>query len=390
MGTLWRIGEEELSYIEKAVDSGLSGEMNNELEEKFAKRFGVKYAIGVNSGTSALHSALFAANVKSDDEVIVPPITFAAPAFAALHLGAVPVFADVDPRTFVIDPEDIRRKITEKTKAIIPVHLYGLPADMDPIMELAQKYDLKVIEDCAESYLGAYRGRIAGTIGNLAIFSLERSKHITSGNGGIVITDSEELAEKVRKFSGLGYSTLSAKQGSYKATLDKVQHPDFKRHELLGFNYRLPEVCAAMALAQLGKLDELVEKRREIASLYDEAIEGCEWLTPQVIPEGCRSSFWTYVIKLEGEEGGISWIDFRKRYLEYGGERFYAAWSVVYLEPALEGMRFPKHNLKYERGLCPVAEELQPKLIQLKTNFMDVEYARKQASALKRTIREFS
>lgn len=385
---LWRIGEEELQYIEKAIEGGLKGEFNKRLEEEFAKKFGVNFAVGVNSGNSALHCALFACGVGLGDEVIVPPLTFISPAFAALSLGAVPVFADVDPETFNINPDEIEKKITEKTKAIIPVSLYGLPTDIDAIMAIARKNNLKVIEDNAECMLGKYKGRLAGTVGDMSIFSFERSKHLTCGSGGMIVTNDEKLAERARKFSILGYSTLSAKQDSFKTNLDVVQHPSFKRHVMLGLNYRLPEVCAAMALAQLEKADMLVGMRKKIAKLYDEAIKGCEWLVPQKSPESFENSYWTYVLKLDINK--VSWEDFRKLFVESGGERYYGAWSVNYLEPVFEGMEFPENNIKYEKGLCPVAEDLQIRLIQLKTNFGDVKYAEEQASILKRTIEKLS
>ncbi|RKY75843.1 DegT/DnrJ/EryC1/StrS family aminotransferase [candidate division KSB1 bacterium] len=387
---LWRVGREELQYIEEVINSGLSGAMNSRFEEAFAAKFGVKYAIGVNSGTSALHCALSAVGVEEGNEVIVPPLTFAAPALAVLHQRAIPVFADVDPETFTIDPEDIKKKITERTKAIIPVALYGLPADMDPIMELAEENGIKVIEDNAECFLGKYKGRVAGTLGHMAIYSFERSKHMTSGNGGVITTDDEMLAERARKFSILGYTTLTAKQASYKVSKDEVQHPEFKRHELVGYNYRLPEVCAAMALAQLEKLDMFIEKRRKIAAVYGEAVEGCPWLKPQKVPKGYVHSYWTYAMKLEGEEYGISWMDFRRTFLEEGGERFYAAWCVNYLEPAFQKIKFLDRDISYREALCPVAEKLQKSLIQLKTNFEDLEYARFQADALRRTIEKLS
>ncbi len=388
---LWRVGDEELEYIEEAVRGGLSGAMNSRFEEAFAAKFEVEYAIGVNSGTSALHCALAAVGVEKDDEVIVTTLTFAAPALAVLHQKAIPVFADVDPDTFTIDPKDIEKKITKRTKAIIPVALYGLPADLDPIMEIANEKGIKVIEDNAECFLGRYKGKLAGTLGNMAIYSFERSKHMTTGNGGMITTDSEILAERARKFSILGYTTLTAKQASYKVSMDTVQQPDFKRHELPGCNYRLPVICAAMGLAQLEKLDMFVERRRQIASLYDEAVEGCPWLKPQKVPQGYVNTYWTYAMKLEGEEYGMSWMDFRKTFLEQGGERFYAAWCVNYLEPVFQNIRIPGtagHNMEYREGLCPVAERLQKNLIQLKTNFEDLEYARTQADALRRTIKK--
>ncbi|OGZ18335.1 MAG: histidine kinase [Candidatus Nealsonbacteria bacterium RBG_13_38_11] len=381
---LWRIGKEELKYIKEAIKGGLKGEFNKKLEEEFAKKFGVNFAVSVNSGNSALHCALYACGVKEGDEVIVPPLTFASPALTTLCLKAVPVFADVDPETFNIDPIDIERKITSKTKAIVTVSLYGLPTDIDKIMLIAKKNNLKVVEDNAECFMGKYQGRLAGTVGDMSIFSFERSKHLTCGSGGMIITNDEKLAEKTRKFSILGYSTLSAKQDSFKTSLDVVQHPSFKRHEILGFNYRLPEVCAAMVLAQLEKADKLIEMRQKIAELYSKAIEGCSWLVPQKTPAGFVNAYWTYVLKLDTSK--VAWEKFRQTFLELGGERYYGTWSVNYLEPVFEGLEFPENNMKYEKGLCPVAEELQPRLIQLKTNFGDIKYAELQASILKRTI----
>jgi len=364
--------------------------MNQRLESEFTRKFDVKYAIGVNSGTSALHCCLAASGIRPRDEVIVPPLTFASTAFSVMYLGGVPVFADVDPRTFTIDPIDIKKKITNRTKAIIPVALYGLTPDMDPIMELAEKHNLRVIEDCAQCYLGKYKGRLAGTIGDMAIFSFERSKHITSGNGGMIITSDESLAEIARKFSIIGYSTLRASSSASKPSKDVIQNPDFDRHMFVAPNYRLPELCAAMALAQFERLDELVKMRVAIAKLYEESVGDCDWLIPQEVPSGYEHSYWTYAMKLTGEKKGISWRTFRKTFLEEKGEPFYAAWKMNYLEPALKGMEFKESGVKYGPGLCPVAEELQPRLIQLKTNFMSIRTAMDQASALKKTIERCS
>jgi perosamine synthetase len=382
----WRIGKRELEYIKKAIDEGLTGHLNQELEAAFAKRFGVKYAIGVNSGTSALHCCIAAAHVKNGDEVIVPPLTFGSPAFAAMYERAVPIFADVDPDTFTIDPEDIKRRITPKTKAIIDVALYGLSPDMDPIMETAKANGLYVIEDCAECCLGSYKGKIVGTIGDMSIFSFERSKFITTGNGGMILTNNEELAERARKFSVLGYSTLKAGISQNKPPKDVIQDPNFDRHLMVAPNYRLPELCAAMALAQLERLDEFVQKRIQIASFYDKAVKDCDWLIPQKTPKGFVNSYWTYAMKLEDNKKGVTWQRFRKTFLGNGGDPFYAAWKLTYMEPVLLGMEFKDHNLRYQKGLCPIAEDLQPRLIQLKTNYGTTDYAEEQAQALKRTI----
>jgi perosamine synthetase len=386
MSKLWRVGQIEIDYIKKAIDLGLTGVMNQNFEEEFAKKFNMNYSIGVNSGTSALHCSLAAMGVGPGDEVIVPPLTFASTAFSVLYLSAVPIFADIDPDTFNIDPEKIRENITPKTKAIITVAIYGLPPDMDPIMEIARENNLFVLEDCAQCYLGKYKKKFAGTIGDMAIFSFERSKHMTTGNGGMILTDNRDLAENARKFSILGYSTLKAGYYESKPPKDLIQNPNFSRHLLVSPNYRLPEICAAMGLAQLKSLDYFVNIRMKIAGFYEKAINGCEWIKPQMNPQGFKNSYWTFAFKLVNR----TWQEFREIYLKNGGDTFYAAWKPTYLEPAIKGMEFKDHNIKYEEGLCPITEKIQPKLVQLKTNYQDLNHAKEQANVLKKTIENLS
>jgi perosamine synthetase len=387
---LWRIGNKEIEYIKEAFNCGLHNSWNKRLEEEFADRFGVNYAIGVNSGTSALHCALFAAGVTEGDEVIVPPLTFGAPAFATMLLGGVPVFADIHTDTFTIDPQDIERKITNRTKAIVPVSLYGLPSDIFSIMRVAKEHNIIVVEDNAECFLGMYNGKIAGSVADISTFSFQRSKHLTSESGGMLVTNDEAIAERARKFSILGYATLKARSGEQTVTMDQVQRPDFIRHELIAPNYRLPEICAAMMVAQLENIDKFVQKRQQIADLYSSAIRGCDWLVPQKTPQDFVNSYWTYAIRLDTDKTAISWFDFRKAYLSEGGEPYYAAWMINYLEPALNGKTFPEHGLIYERGICPIAEKIQPQLKQFKTNFGSLQHARTQARVLRRTIKKFA
>ena len=374
--------------------------MTKRLEEKFAELFGVKYAISHVNGTATMHSALVAAGVGPGDEVIVPPLTMASTAFVVLHANAVPVFADIDPDTFTIDPVDIERWVTPHTKAIIPVALYGLAPDMDAIMEIARKRNLVVVEDDAECFLGYYKGRIVGSIGHLASFSFQSSKHMTSGEGGILITNDEELADKVRRFGNLGYGATSGAPGKGKITKDVIQDPKYERHISIGWNYRMPELCAAVALAQVERLKELVEQRIKVAQMYAEAVKGCDWLVPQTVPDGYRHSYWTYVLKLENN-GEFSWYDFRNKYIELGGDGIYAAWQLTYLEPAFlrqgyhpEGcpVDYPLDNghiRQYGPGMCPTAESIQPKLFQFKTNYMDMSDAQQKTEALAKTIAYF-
>jgi perosamine synthetase len=402
----WRFGDKELMYVKEVLDSGFgsatSGNMNQRLEKAFAEKFGVRYAITHNSGTSTMHSCLGAAGIGPGDEVIVPALTVISTAFVVLHQNAVPVFADIDPRTFNIDPADVERKITPRTRAIIPVSLCGLPADTPALMKLAEKHNLHVIEDCAQCFLGTIDGRISGAIGHMGSFSFENSKHMSTGDGGIVITDSEELAERVRKFNSLGYKNLRAEEGRIRISRDVFQDPDYKRHEVFSWNYRLPEVAAAIGLAQIDRLDEFVAKRRAIARMYEEVVADCDWLLPQHVPDGYVSACWTYAVRYEGAETiGASWREFRAKHREFGGEPFYAAWSVLYLEPAIQndvfyGKGCPTHCPLYEGefhvepGTCPVAEEVQPKLMLFQNNYGDIETAKANMQALRNTIDYFT
>lgn len=392
----------ELKYLKEVlasdVKSATGGSWNNRLEKMFAKKFGVKYAIACNSGTSALHACLSAVGVGPGDEVISPALTVIMNTLATLYQNAIPVFADIDPETFNIDPKDIERKITPKTKAIFTVSIYGLPPDLDPIMELAKKHNLFVIEDNAQCFLSTYKGRMAGSIGDMSMFSFESSKHISVGEGGMIITNDEKLAERARKCAGIGYKNLGAEEGRVKLNEEVFQAPNYKRHDYLGWNYRLPEINAAIGLAQLERLEELVERRRQVAKLYEETIKDCNWMISQKIPAGYTHSYWTYPIKYEGErEVSVPWKEFYKTYKEMEGDGFYSAWSVPYLEPVMaegnyygKGSHYTGPKIKYRKGICPVAESIQPKLMQFKTNYRDLELAKRKAQALKKTIEKFT
>ncbi len=395
--------QKEYEYVKEVLDYGWhntsSPAFNMRLEKAFAEKFGVKYAITHNSGTGTMHSCLIAAGIGPGDEVIVPPLTAAATALVVIHQNAVPIFADLDPDTFNIDPESIRERITPHTKAIIPVALYGQSPDMDAIMALAREHDLVVIEDCAQAFLAQYKGKLAGTIGHMGSFSFQGSKHMTCGDGGIVITDDPDYGLGVRHGMCFGFSSGAAESAPTTAPPRELrQDPGFARHLTLGWNYRLPELCAASALAQLERLDDLVSWRVAVAARYAEVIEGCEWLTPQKVPEGYVNTYWTYVVRLDNED--LTWHQFRDQYVEFGGDPIYGAWRPTYLEPAFSEEKFygkgcPNHCPLYEGtpqeyapGLCPVTERIQPRLFQFRTNY-DRERAERQFDALAQTIAHF-
>jgi len=395
--SLQRITDRERAYVLEVLDSqfrsSAGSNWTKRLEQKFAEVFHSRFAISFINGTATIHAALAAAGVGPGNEVIVPPLTMASTSFAVLHAGAVPVFADIDPHTWTIDPKSIQERITPRTGAIIPVAIYGLAPDMGAIMEIASKHNLFVLEDDAQCFLGYCRGQIVGSIGHAASFSFQSSKHMTSGEGGMVTTNDENLATRIRRFNSLGYAAVGGSPGAGKITKDTIQDPNYERHVSVGWNYRMPELCAAVALGQMERLHELVEIRKAVAALYANAVHGCNWLVPQAVPEGYAHSYWTYVVKLENA-GEFGWRDFRKRYIELGGDGIYGAWQLTYLEPAFRDKSFPRGFSshfwqRYEAGLCPIAESLQPWLLQFKTNYWDLAVAERKAEALARTIAYF-
>ncbi|MFH1903866.1 MAG: DegT/DnrJ/EryC1/StrS family aminotransferase [Candidatus Omnitrophota bacterium] len=394
-----RVTPKALEYLKEVVDYGFGNSigpnMGNRFEEAFAKRFGVRYAIAQCNGTATMHSCLAAAGVKPGDEVIVPPLTAAATAFCCMHQGAIPVFADLDAKTLNIDPESIKKRITPLTRAIIPVGLYGLPADMDPIMEIARKHNLTVIEDNAQCFLGEYKGRLAGTIGHMSSFSLQASKHLTCGDGGVVITDDQKLANGVRRFGVLGFRIAASEGVMSKETRG---HPTSLRHDFLGWNYRMSDLQAAVALEQTERIDELVGLRKKIGAMYLEAVKDCPWFIPQYTPPGYIHSYWTFVCRFEAKEAGCTWDDFRNTFHSLGGDFLYGAWQLTYNEPVFQERRFlggffpidseiyKGKRQEYKPGLCPTAESLQPKLMQFKTNYYNLAEAEEQAEVLRKTI----
>ncbi len=393
-----RIGELERKYVNEVLANGFASAKNysfvTRLEKEFAEKFNVNYAIAMVNGTVTLHAALEAAGIGEGDEVIVPALTMSSTNMSVLFANAIPVFADIDPNTWTISVEDIKRKITSRTKAIIPVSLYGLSSDIDAIMEIAGNHDITVIEDDAQCFLGYYKGRIVGSTAHMSSFSFQAGKHMTSGEGGMVTTNDADLAIKLRRFSGLGYGSIGLEKG--RISKDDIQNPDYERHVMLGWNYRPSDLCGAVALAQLQRLDELVEARKYAAKVLKEAAEECKWLTPQMTPANYENSYWTMVVRLDTDK--ITWQDFRNKFKEFGGDGIYGAWMLGYLEPMYRTQNFMGRekiiarygDYRYERGICPVAEKIQPRLFQFKTNYWDREAAEKQAEILHKTVQFFN
>jgi len=272
------ITEREIEYVTQAVKSGWVsslGEFINKFEEKFAKFIGTKYALTVTNGTAALHLALVSLGIKEGDEVIIPDLTFIATANAVKYTGATPVFADIDKETWCISPDDIRKKFTPKTKAIIPVHLYGHPADMDPILEIAKEYGLYVIEDCAEAHGAEYKGKKVGSIGHCGIFSFYGNKIITTGEGGMITTNDEKLYEKAKYLR------------------DHAMNKEKRYwHTEIGYNYRMTNIQAALGLAQLERIEEIIQKKRQIFEWYKEGLSDLEGISLNPEKEYAKNVFW--------------------------------------------------------------------------------------------------
>lgn len=351
-------------------------------EEAFAAKVGASYAIAVNSGTSALHAALFAAGVEPGDEVIQSSMTVVMDAYATIHLGGIPIFADIVPETQHIDPEDIIRKITARTKAIITVSWQGLPVDMDPILEIAQKHRLIVIDDSAQTMMGRYKGKISGSNAHIGIYSFENKKHITTGSeGGMIVTSDPQLATRARKFAGIGYKHMTASAGRTHLALSTVQDPAYERFDTIGLNYRMNAVSAAIGLAQLERVDQIVARRKTCGNLFLKAITNCSWMIPQTVLPDTEHTYYTFAVDYRGEtERGVKWKEFYNKYKENGGDGFYGCVLTPYLEPALRGKQFGGYKL--EQGLCPKAEALQRRIMQFKTNYRNLDVARHKTQVL--------
>ena len=388
-----RVGDLERKYVLDVLDSQFRSSQGakymTKFENSFKKKFKSKFAISHVNGTATMHSVLEASGIGIGDEVIVPPLTMSATSLAVLHANATPVFADVDIDTFNIDPKSIEKNITAKTKAIITVALYGLSPDMDPIMSLAKKYNLLVIEDNAQAFLSYYKNKLVGTFGDAASFSFQSSKHLSSGEGGIITTNNQDLAIGVRKVTGLGYKNISATKA--RISKDEIQHPSFERHDYIGWNYRMSELNCAVALAQTERAEELINPRKEIGKMFEGVVSGYDWFKPQFVGEDYESSYWAFACKLETDH--VSWDNFRKEFLKRGGDKYYGAWQLTYNEP-LFNKKMYRHREglvhgDYKRGMCPNAEHVQPRIKQFKTNYIDLSKAREQADILKCTLEYF-
>ena len=374
------IGKEEEDAVLRVIKSGVlskylgswhedfyGGPEVRVLESEWASYFNVKHAIAVNSATSALYCAVGAVGIGPGDEVIVSPYTMSASATAALIYNAIPVFADIEEDYFCLSPESVEKRITKSTKAIIVVDIFGQPYDADRINAIAKKYGLYVIEDCAQAPGAKYKGKWAGTLGDIGIFSLNYHKHIHTGEGGILVTDNDDLAEKLRLIRNHAESVVEAKGFS---TLVNM----------IGFNYRMTEIEAAIAREQLRKLPGLIEERLKNVEYLTDKLKNIPCLEPAKIRLQCKHVFYVHPIKFKPEVAGIhrdKYIEAVKAELmpielrESEGVKIGCGYTKpLYLQPLYQNrIAYGKSgcpwacnkysgNVDYSKGICPVTEKM--------------------------------
>lgn len=299
------IGKEELQYITDCVKSGWissKGKYIKSFEEEFAKFCGVRYGISTTSGTTALHLALACLGIKKGDEVIMPTFTMIATAYAVLYLGAKPVFIDSEDRTWNMDVSRVEEAVNSKTMALLPVHIYGHPVEMDTIIDLSKKHGLFIVEDAAEAHGARYKDKRCGSMGDINCFSFYANKVITTGEGGMVVTDNRKLAERAR-------------------LLKDLSHSPGRRflHTALAYNYRMTNMQAAIGLAQIEKVNKLIEKKRRIARLYHDNLKTIEGLRLPLEEKWAKSVYWMYSVLVE-DDFGLTRDEFKTELLKSGVE----------------------------------------------------------------------
>ncbi|MBZ3766309.1 MULTISPECIES: UDP-4-amino-4,6-dideoxy-N-acetyl-beta-L-altrosamine transaminase [Bacillus cereus group] len=327
-----------------------TGPMVQQFEEAIAKYVGAKYAVSFSNGTAALHAACYAAGITEGDEVITTPMTFVASANCILYQGAKPVFADIDNETYNISPKSIEEKITNKTKAIIPVHFTGQPVELEAIKKIAKKNDLIIIEDAAHALGATYKNKKIGSIGDMTMFSFHPVKHITTGEGGVITTNNPLFYEKLVQFRTHGIERNPQK-------LLENHGPWYYEMQFLGYNYRITDIQAALGLSQLGKLDSFIKIRKKYVDIYSKEFSCLsEIIIPKQLPQ-TSSSWHLYIIRLN------------TKLLKCNRKEFYEAlqrenigvnvhYIPVHLQPFYQ-------KLGYEKGICPQAENVYEEIITL-------------------------
>lgn len=347
------IEQPEIDEVVATLRSGWigTGPKVARFERMFSEYKGCAHAIAVSSCTAALHLSMLALGIGPGDEVIVPTMTFGATANAVIHAGARPVFADCERHTMNVDPEDIRRKITPRTRAIVPVHFAGRPCDMDAIMAIAKEHDLKVVEDCAHAVEAEYHGRKAGTFGDLGCFSFYVTKNIITGEGGMVITENEDYAGKIK---------ILALHGMSKDAWKRFSDEGYKHYQYVycGYKYNMTDIQASLGIHQLPRVDRYWERRREIWEHYNEALKDLPVFTPAPVEENTRHAYHLYTLLLDTDNLKMT----RDRFLEEMTRRNIGV-GVHYI--ALHLHPYFQNEFGYKKGDFPNAEWISERTVSI-------------------------
>ncbi len=361
-------GTEEEALVIEALRSGClsrnGGTMVKGLERDFAEALGVAHCVACSSGTSSIHLAIAALDLEPGDEVIVPPITDTGSILPVLWQNAIPIFADVDPLTMVLDPAEVERQITPRTRAVIAVHLAGMPCSMDKLQEICRRHGIVLIEDCSQAYWAEYHGKLVGSIGDIGCFSLQQSKHMTCGEGGLMVTSNDAYAQRALLFSDKAWPRNSDSLGSH-------------RFLFLSQNYRMNELSGAVARAQLKKVQATVERRRTRAAQLTQIIGDIDGVSAPHTPPNVNPGYWLYMLRVD-ESAGVSTQVFGDALMAEG----VPAWvrymvDPLYLSPIFTGPKtygtsgYPFSQYKrqeYQRGLCPQAETALSQVIAIHWN----------------------
>lgn len=367
-GTGKRFGEEELANLKEALDQNTLfywfGNMTKRFCQKFADMYGSKYCVAASSGTAAIHVALGAIGVGPGDEVITSPITDMGSVIGILYQNAIPVFADLDPHSYNMDPASIEAKITPRTKAIVVVHLAGNAAEIDEIVRIAKKHNIYVIEDCAQSYCCKYKGQYAGTFGDIGCFSLNDFKHISAGDGGMIITNNEELYYRAMMFADKNFNRLGKEVA--------------KNVPYLAPNYRMNELTAAVAIAQLDKVEDICSKRHAYGEKLNAALQNLPGVYPHKVLADCESSYWFYMLRVNEAELGTTRTEFVKALQAEGlpATEGYIPSCVYQYDMFKNKTVYPGNtqypldgihgeSIEYKDGDCPVAEAILDTCLKL-------------------------
>ena len=392
-----RFSGNELRYFKEIIDFGFKFRRESfikMLQDQWSKKFNRKFSITTNSCTSSLHSAFIALNLNKDDEILVPSLS---PFMCAttIHLaGATPIYVDINKNNFLLDMDDLQRKITKKTKGVLAVHSYSGVCDLRYLKKICKKNNIYLIEDCAQSFLSKDKNNImSGTIGDISCWSFQYSKQLTTGDGGILATDNPIIAKKLRQITNLGYASLRAENSQTIIPKKIRQKPSFYRTSSIGYNYRMSEFTAAIALAQLENSKKILKMRKKCGVKFYEILK---MRSRDVVVQDINidnSTFFTVAFYIKKN---ISWEKFRNKFIEFRGEGFYSAAKPVNQEIVIKrniiGRCFSsckKNCVKLCTG-TPNAKLLQKKMILLQTNYQSKNILDNQLSALEKSLDYFN